>query len=113
MRKITLAVATTIIFGALTIALPKLKSEAQANPAASPAAAQIGPDACKNVKFKYTNMRSDQARIWVEKVEYWVASKQRWQTENISSNTTCTYGSTCTTSGENLRDALDRDLTKF
>ena len=38
MRKVTLAVATALVLGALTIALLKLKSDVHANPVAIPAA---------------------------------------------------------------------------
>jgi hypothetical protein len=115
MRKITLAVATTIILGAITIAIPKLKSDVQANPVATPAAPQIGPDACKNVKFKFTNQRSDHAKISIQQVEYHIKSKDVWRTENVSlpGGADCNYGSTCTTTGDNLADSLDRDLDKF
>lgn len=116
MRKITLAIATTLVLGALAIALPKLKSEVKANPATNPPATpQLGADACRNVQFKFTNMRNDHAKIRFDQIEYWVASKNRWQVENINllSGGDCNYEATCMTTGNNLRDALDRDLTQF
>src|SRR5215510_9883247 len=57
MKRIAFAVATALILGALTLALPKLKSDAKANPVAKPAAPQMGPDACKNVKFQFKSNR--------------------------------------------------------
>src|SRR5262249_32463305 len=55
MKRITFALATALILGALTIALPRLRSNVQANPVAKPAAPQIGPDHCGNVKFQFVN----------------------------------------------------------
>jgi hypothetical protein len=115
MKRITFALAAAVIFGALTIALPKLKSGVKANPVANPSPAQIGPDACKNVKFKFTNLRSDHAKMRLVQVEYYIKSKDRWRTENVSlaNGADCNYGATCATTGNNLADSLDRDLTKF
>jgi hypothetical protein len=111
MRKITLAVATTIILGALTIALPKLKSDVHANPVAIPAAPQLGAKACKNVKFKFTNNRSDQATIRIEKVSYRAYGKDH--TELVHTSNDCKYGQTCTTTGDNLPDADGRSVTSI
>lgn len=115
MKRITFAVATALILGALTIALPKLKSDVKANPAANPAAPQIGPDACRNVKFEFKNSRSDGAIIRAQKIEYHQAVKDRWRTELVNFSTPngeCANGSTCATGGDNLADSkgvrLDR-----
>jgi hypothetical protein len=112
MRKITLAIATAIAIGALTIALPKLRSNVQANPIASPAAPQIGAKACKNVKFKFTNNRSDQATIRIEKVSYHLAGVGD-HTELVHTSSDCRYGQTCTTTGDNLPDADGRNVTSI
>jgi hypothetical protein len=111
MKRITFAVAIALILGALTLALPKLKSDVNASPAAMPAAPQIGPKACKNVKFKFTNMRSDEAKIRIEKVSYRMLGKD--YTELVHTSNDCSHGSTCTTTGDNLPDADGRDLTSF
>lgn|GEM_PF-1459608 len=113
MRRITFAVATALILGALTLALPKLRSNVQADSIANPIAIQLGSDACKNVKFKFTNQRSDKATIRIEQVKYYVASKDAHRTENVHTVNDCKYGSTCVTTGDNLTDSLDRDLSKF
>src|SRR5262245_19196081 len=101
MRKITLAIATTLVLGALTIALPKLKSDVHANPVASPAAPQISAKACKNVKFKFTNNRSDEATIRIEKVSYSLTGAGD-HTALVHTANECKYGQTCTTTGDNL-----------
>jgi hypothetical protein len=112
MRKITLAVATTIVLGAITIAIPKLKSDVHANPVAEPAAPQLGPKACKNVKFKFTNNRSDQATIRIEKVSYSLTGVGD-HTELVHTSNDCRYGQTCTTTGDNLPDADGRSVTNI
>jgi hypothetical protein len=111
MRKITIAVATALVLGALTIAIPKLRSNVQAEPVASPAAPQIGPKTCKNVKFKFTNQRSDKATIRIAQVKYHMLSSD--YAENVHTTNDCKYNATCTTTGDNLGDALDRDLSKL
>jgi hypothetical protein len=111
MKRIMLAVTTTLILGALTIALPKLKSEVHANPVAEPAAPQLGAKACKNVKFKFTNNRSDKATIKIEKVNYRMLSKD--YTELVHTSNDCKFGQTCFTTGDNLPDADGRSITQI
>jgi hypothetical protein len=113
MKRITFALAAALTLGALTLALPKLKSEVKAKPAANPAAPQLipGPKTCTNVKFKFTNMRSDKATIRIQKVTYRMLGKD--YTELVNTSNDCKYGSTCTTNGNNLPDADGRDLTSF
>jgi hypothetical protein len=111
MKRITFALAAALILGALTLALPKLKSDVKANPVAKPAAPQIGAKACKNVKFKFTNNRSDHATIRIEKVSYRAYSKDH--TELVHTSNDCEYGHTCTTTGDNLPDADGRDVTSI
>ena len=112
MKRITFAVATALILGALTIALPKLRPNVQANPVASPAAPQIGAKACKNVKFKFTNNRSDQATISIQKVSYSLTGAGD-HTELVHTTNDCKYGQTCTTTGDNLPDADGRNVTNI
>ena len=116
MRKIALAVATTIVLGAITIAIPKLKSDVHANPVAEPpanmAAPQLGKKACKNVKFKFTNNRSDEATISIQKVSYNLAGVGE-HTELVHTANDCKFGQTCTTTGDNLPDADGRYVTNF
>ena len=116
MKRITFTVATALILGALTLALPKLRSNVQANPVASPAAPQIGGKACKNVKFKFDNQRSDKAKISIEQIRYTLLNKYD-HTENVHTDHDCLWDSDgthpCTTTGDNLPDALNRDLTKI
>ena len=115
MKKIMFAVAAALILGAGITAVQKINSGVRANPVAKPAPAQIGPDACRNVRFKFTNERNDQAKIHIQQVKYYIQSKDRWRTENVAlpNGGYCNHGSTCTTSGNNLADSLDRDLTRF
>jgi len=119
MKRITFAIATTLILGALTLALPKLKSDVKAstvaNPVAKPAAPQIGPDACKNVKFQFKNNRSNGEIIRAQKIEYHQLVKDNWRTELVAfsnSNGECPNGSTCTTKGDSLADSKGVQLDK-
>jgi hypothetical protein len=116
MKRITFAVTTALILGALTLALPKLKSDAKANPVAKPAAPQIGPDACKNVKFQFKNNRSNGEIIRAQKIEYHQLVKNNWRTELVefsTSNGECGNGSICTTKGDNLADSKGVQLDKI
>jgi len=108
MRKITIAVATALVLGAITIAIPKLRSNVQAKPVANPAAPQFGSGACKNVKFKFTNLRSDKAKIHIEQVKYTVLSANH--AENVSTDKDCLWNQTCTTTGDNLPDSEEREV---
>jgi len=113
MKRITFAVATALILGALTIALPKLKSEVKANPVAKPAAPQFGADSCKNVKFQFKNTRSNSEIIRAQKIEYHLKEKDNWKTEltNFSVGD-CPNGSICTTQGDNLAEARGVEIDK-
>jgi len=115
MKRIAFAVATALILGALTLALPKLKSDAKANPVAKPAAPQIGPDACKNVKFQFKNTRNNGEIIRAQKIEYHQLVKNNWRTELVAfsnSNGECPNGSTCTTKGDSLADSKGVQIDK-
>ena len=89
-----------------------------------------GGDACKNVKFKVTNKHDSGEKILITKVKYFNKANGKWQTEVVNQNLTyepanfpipidkedglvCNQGATCTTNGNNLRDAEGEDLTKF
>lgn len=67
-------------------------------------------DACRNVKFSFTNQK-DHA-ITVVKVKYFNQANNKLQTESIR-NVQCAAGATCVTRGDNLRDAEGEDLTRF
>ena len=112
MKRITFAIAIALVLGALTISLPKFKSNVQANPIAGPAAPQIGSKACKNVKFKFTNNRSDEATIRIEKVSYSLSGAGD-HTELVHTTNDCRPGLTCTTTGDNLPDADGRSVTNI
>ena len=112
MKRITFALAAALILGALTIALPKLNSDVKANPVAKPAAPQLGAKACKNVKFKFTNNRSDEATIRIEKVSYHLNGVGD-HTELVHTSSDCRHGQTCTTTGDNLPDADGRSVTSI
>jgi len=114
MKRITFTVATALILGALTFALPKLRSNVQAKPVAGPAAPQIGGDACRRVKFKFTNNRTDSTKIRFVQIHYFNKSRNSWYDENVhlDNNADCPLGNTCTTTGDNLPDAQGMDITK-
>jgi len=110
MRRITIAVATALVLGAITIALPKLRSKVQANPVASPAAPPIVSGACNNVKFKFkNNLATDKAIIRIEKISYDVVGVGN-KTELVHTSNDCKYPDTCYTTGDNLSNAGGRDL---
>lgn len=73
-------------------------------------AAEAG-DACKNVKFKFTNKHNSGRTIQVVKVKYFNRDNGKWQTEDVR-NEYCSQGYTCVTNGDNLRDSEGVDLTK-
>src|SRR5215475_14366434 len=113
MKRIAFAVATALILGALTLALPKLKSDAKANPVAKPAAPQIGPDACKNVKFQFKNNRHFGEMIRAQKIEYHQLVKNNWRTELTEFSVgDCANGSICTTKGDDLADSKGVQIDK-
>jgi hypothetical protein len=76
--------------------------------AAGPAAA----DACKDVKFKVTNSHVEGRDIEIRKVKYYNPHTTSTKTEDVKS-LVCHYGSTCTTSGDNLADAKNVDLNSI
>ena len=76
----------------------------------APALVSAG-DACKDVKFQFKNQRS--ARIKVYKVEYFNAANGKTQTEQLNPEEECPSNTTCTTSGDNLRDSEGGDLRHF
>lgn len=88
------------LIGALTVV---------ATVAGGATAAHAG-DACRNVKFSFTNQK-DRA-ITVVKVKYFNQANNKLQTESIR-NVRCAAGATCVTRGDNLRDAEGEDLTRF
>jgi hypothetical protein len=68
-------------------------------------------DACQKVKFQFKNERP--VTIRVTKVEYLNKANNKTQTEDINPNMVCPPGLTCTTDGDDLRDAEGEDLTNF
>jgi hypothetical protein len=76
------------------------------------AVAAYAGDACKDVKFKFTNKHNSGGTIEVSQVKYFNKANGAWQTEDVH-NFECKQGKTCTTSGDNLRDSEGEDLTKF
>ena len=78
---------------------------------ASTAIAHAG-DACKNVKFKFTNKHSAGGPIELRQVKYFNKANGSWQTEDVK-HFECKQGYTCTTTGDNLRDSEGEALTKF
>ena len=101
---------------------------------AKPGVALAG-DACKNIKFKVTNKHDSGEAILIKKVKYFNKANGKWQTEVVNQPVTltlpdpekwqffpqigkekgliCEQNRTCTTSGDNLRDAEGEKLTKF
>ena len=68
-------------------------------------------DACKNVKFKFTNKHSAGGPIEVHQIKYFNKANGAWQTEDLK-DVSCSQGRTCTTAGDNLKDSEGEDLTK-
>jgi hypothetical protein len=111
MKKTTFAVATTLILGALTLALPKLKSEVKANPVGKPTAVPF-IDPCTNVKVRFKNQHYSGGQIKFQRIKFLNRDSGNWYTEDVN-NLICNQGELCTTTGNNLRDSEGEDLTKF
>lgn len=74
--------------------------------AASPASA----GKCKKVKFNVTNDHFEGRKIQIRKVKFRNPHKKgKEQTENVK-NVICYHGHTCSTGGDNLKDADKVDL---
>lgn len=80
----------------------------------------VSRDACKNVKFRFTNQRN--VAVEVTQVKYYNATKGKWKTEDIqNAGARCEKGSTCIIgggslfnwNGEDLADAEGDRLTKI
>lgn len=116
MNRITFAVATALILGAITIALPKLKSNVKAKPVATTASPQISPDRCKNAKFQFKNNRYFGEMIRAQKIENHQKVKNKWRAEltNFSIGD-CHNGLICTTQGDDLADSkgVEIDMVKL
>src|SRR5215468_4664456 len=123
MRKITIAVATALVLGAMTIAIPKLRSNVQAKPVASPAAPQLGDNACKNVVFAFQNSLkgNDTYKIQAKKIEFTISGRNGWFGEDVAFDIDksdkngkgeCLKGKVCSTKGDNLNQADGRKLIK-
>jgi len=69
-------------------------------------------DACKNVKFRFTNKHNSGGMIEVHQIKYFNKANGAWQTEDLK-DLDCGQGKTCTTLGDNLRDSEGEDLTKI
>jgi hypothetical protein len=111
MKRITFALAAALILGALTIALPKLKSAVKANPVAPPAALTV-VDPCTNVKARFKNQHYAGGQIKFQRIKFYNRDSGNWYTEDVN-NLICDQGQLCTTAGNNLRDSEGEDLTKF
>jgi len=119
MKRIMFAVTTALILGALTLALPKLRSNVQAEPVASPAAPQLGDNACKDVKFAFKNSLNGDLLIQAKKVEFTLSGRNGSFGEDVAFDIDktdkngkgeCPKGKTCYTKGDNLNQADGRDL---
>ena len=78
----------------------------------SSAAIVQASDACKNVKFKFTNKHNSGGTIEMHQIKYFNKANGEWKTDDLK-DTDCKQGNTCTTAPESLRDAEGEDLTKF
>jgi hypothetical protein len=111
MKRITFALATALILGALTIALPKVKSDVKANPVA-PSAALTFADPCTNVKARFKNQHYSGGQIKFQRIKFYNHDSGNWYTEDVN-NLICNQDQLCTTAGNNLRDSEGENLTKF
>lgn len=67
-------------------------------------------DACKDVKFKVTNQHAEGREIEIRKVRFTNPHNGgQEQTENVK-NLVCKFGVTCTTDGDDLKNAAKVDL---
>lgn len=65
---------------------------------------------CKDVKFNVTNNHFEQREIEIRSIKFRNPHQNgKLQTENVK-NKVCRYGATCTTSGDNLKNADKVDL---
>ena len=117
MRKITIAVATALVLGAITIAIPKLRSNVQAKPVANPVASPAAPHPvnanCNQVKFRFQNdLAADKATIRIEKVSYHLEDIGD-KTELVHTDNDCKYNSICITTGDTLTNAAGRKVTNI
>lgn len=66
---------------------------------------------CKNVKFNVTNNHFEQREIQIRSVKFRNPHQNgKLQTENVK-NKVCRYGATCSTGGDNLKNADKVDLS--
>jgi hypothetical protein len=117
MKRMTFAIVTALILGAITLGLPKLKSDVKANPVAKPEAASINDGACKDVKFRFKNSRRNNEIIEGKRIEYQVSGINGYLielggfTDMIKGQ--CPNGSVCTINSNNLARADGRNVTKI
>ena len=97
MRRITIAIAATLVLSALIIALPKFRTDVKASPATPQTTG------CKNVMFSFKNGLPNE-NIRVDKIEYRQFATGNWRTELISfsGNGECAYHALCNTTGNTL-----------
>jgi len=69
-------------------------------------------DTCKDVKFKFTNKHNSGGIIEMHQIKYFNKANGEWKTEDLH-DLDCNQGKTCTTLGDNLKDAEGEDLTKI
>jgi hypothetical protein len=104
-------IACTLVLGLATFAA--LQFDTTVTPSATvQAAAPVFGDACKDVKFKFTNQHNSGGEIEVRQVKYYNKANGKWQNEDVN-NVNCRQGKTCTTNGDNLSDSEGEQLTKI
>jgi hypothetical protein len=69
-------------------------------------------DTCKDVKFKFTNKHNSGGTIEMHQIKYFNKANGEWKTEDLN-DIDCKQGKTCTTLGDNLKDAEGEELTKI
>lgn len=111
MKKTMTLIAIAIAIGIATFTALNFDTKVTQNSTAQ-AAAPLFSDACKDVKFKFTNNHNSGGEIEVRAVKYFNKANGKWQNEDLN-NLTCGQGQTWTTIGDNLSDSEGEQLTKI
>lgn len=111
MKKTMTIIAIAIALGIATFSAFQFDTQITPNTTVKAAAPMFG-DACKDVKFKFTNNHNSGGEIEVRQVKYYNKANGKWQNEDVN-NVNCGKGKTCTTNGDNLSDSEGEQLTKI
>lgn len=111
MKKTLTIIAIAIVLGIATFTALNFHTNVIPNSTVQAAPPVFG-DACKDIKFKFTNTHNSGGEIEVRAVKYFNKANGKWQTEDVK-NVNCGKDKTCTTDGDNLSDSEGEQLTKI